>query len=209
MPAVSGKSTTTAQASTAPKPAVTSNSAAKKSPQSTVAPASKLTMPPKSSTATSSSVPAPARRTSMLPGKSTVPPARPSTLSASTSGKLSSAASSSPTAKPIRAAPPRSSVASPESAAAPRPRASVTDGLLPKKAAAPRAGLAPSAKQPSASVRPARAPGTSSISSLKEVKEDSATLAEIQNKVHSMYHSSFRKSKNSDLVPVERSNGIP
>ncbi|KAH8998859.1 hypothetical protein EDB86DRAFT_2910538 [Lactarius hatsudake] len=197
-PAVTGKSTT-AQGSSTPKSAVTSNSAAKKSPSSTLAPASKATMPPKSST-TPSSVPAPTRRTSILPGKPVGPPARSSTLSASTSGKLSSATSSPPTAKPISAAPSRSSVVSPDSAtstksaAAARPRASVTDGVQPKKAAAPRASLVPSAKQPPASARSVRTPGASSISSLREVKEDSAALVETQNKLNEVTASLDLKS---------------
>lgn len=198
-PAVTGKSTTTAQASSTPKSAVTSNSAAKKSPSSTLAPASKATMPPKSST-TPSSVPAPTRRTSILPGRPVGAPARSSTLSASTSGKLSSATSSPPTAKPISAAPSRSSVVSPDSAtstksaAAARPRASVTDGVQPKKAAAPRASLVPSAKQPPASARSVRTPGASSISSLKEVREDSAALVETQNKLNEVTASLDLKS---------------
>ncbi|KAH9039917.1 hypothetical protein EDB84DRAFT_1476973 [Lactarius hengduanensis] len=198
-PAVTGKSTTTAQASSTPKSAVTSNSAAKKSPSSTLAPASKATMPPKSST-TPSSVPAPTRRTSILPGKPVGAPARSSTLSASTSGKFSSATSSPPTAKPISAAPSRSSVVSPDSAtstksaAAARPRASVTDGVQPKKATAPRASLVPSAKQPPASARSVRTPGASSISSLKEVREDSAALVETQNKLNEVTASLDLKS---------------
>ncbi|KAH9162764.1 hypothetical protein EDB89DRAFT_2024178 [Lactarius sanguifluus] len=198
-PAVTGKFTTTAQASSTPKSVVTSNSAAKKSPSSTLAPASKATMPPKSST-TPSSVPAPTRRTSILPGKPGGAPARSSTLSASTSGKLSSATSSPPTAKPISAAPSRSSVVSPDSAtstksaAAARPRASVTDGVQPKKAAAPRASLVPSAKQPPASARSVRTPGASSISSLKEVRGDSAALVETQNKLNEVTASLDLKS---------------
>ncbi|KAF8273914.1 hypothetical protein EI94DRAFT_1794937 [Lactarius quietus] len=182
---------------TADTPAV-----AGKSPP-TVAPASKTAMPPKSSTATPSSVPAPTRRTSMLPGKP-APTARSSTLSASTSGKLTSA-TATPT-KSVPAAPPRSSVISPDSAAsnksaaASRPRGSVTDGVLPKKGATPRASLAPSAKQPPSSTRPARTPGTSSVSSLKEVRGDNAALVETQNKHHGNLEAARQDAEAGELA---------
>ncbi|KAH9984657.1 hypothetical protein BJV74DRAFT_931690 [Russula compacta] len=178
-PTLSGKPSTTPQASSTLKPASSSNLPTKRSPVSTSTPSSKATMPPKPSTATPSA-PAPTRRTS--------PPARSSTLSASTSGKLSSAPTSSTAAK--HSAPQRTSLVSPDStasaksAAAPRPRASFAEGVASKKAAAPRASLAASAKQSAPSTaRPTKTPGAGSISSVKEVKEGGTDLAEIQSKL--------------------------
>ncbi|KAF8507197.1 hypothetical protein F5888DRAFT_1602878 [Russula emetica] len=185
---ISAKHSATPQTSSTPKPAPPSNPIAVK--KSISAPSSKAIMPPKPST-TTPSAPPPTRRTSLVPAKPTGPPVRSSTLSASTSGKpLSSAVSSAP-AKP--AVPQRASVVSPDSTASARsatiqrPRASVSEAVIPKKAAAPRSSLAPSAKPPATSTaRPARTPGAGSISSLKgakEPKEGGADLAVMQTKL--------------------------
>ncbi|KAI9513033.1 hypothetical protein F5148DRAFT_462428 [Russula earlei] len=147
-------------------------------------------MPPKPSIATTPSVPAQTRRSSLAPAKVTAPPARSSTLSTSTSGKLSSTTASS-AIKPAASQRPSlvspDSVASAKSATTPRPRASLSEAVIPKKAAAPRASLAPSTKQSSSSTaRHVRTPGAGSISSLrevKEVKEDGTNLAEIQSRL--------------------------
>ncbi|KAI0307708.1 hypothetical protein B0F90DRAFT_1621431, partial [Multifurca ochricompacta] len=187
--AVTGKLSTT-EASSTFKPLSVSNPATKKSPVSTSGPISKAAMPPKLSTPTPS-VPASARRTSLAPTKPTAPPARSSTLSGSSSGKLPSTVSSSSAPKPSSAAPSRASVVSPDSTASaksavtPRPRASVSEGVLSKKSAGSKGSLTPSTKPPTpATARPGRIPGAGSISSLKEVKEDGAALIEIQNKLN-------------------------
>ncbi|KAI0257659.1 hypothetical protein BJV78DRAFT_1272599 [Lactifluus subvellereus] len=147
-------------------------------------------------------------KTSLVPPKPAAPPARSSTLSASTSGKLSSATPSSTTVKPPSTAPSRPSAVSPDStvsaksAATPRPRASVSESTVPRKAPAPRASLTPSTKPPTTTTaRSSRAPGPGSISSLKDVKEakeDGAALVELQNKVPNSPH--LNKTKNSDFV---------
>jgi hypothetical protein len=73
-----------------------------------------------------------------------------------------------------------------------RPRVPVSEGAAQKRAAAPRASLAPSAKQPATfTARPARNSGAGSISSLKEakeVKERGTDVVEIQSKVRHHPH---------------------
>ncbi|KAI0304985.1 hypothetical protein BC826DRAFT_27035 [Russula brevipes] len=151
-------------------------------------------MPPKPST-TTPSIPAPTRRTSLAPPKLTAPSAKSGTLSASTSGKLSSATTSSAVKSSV---PQRTSLVSPDSTASAksattsRPRVPVSEGATQKRAAAPRASLAPSAKQPATSTaRPARSSGAGSISSfkdVKEVKERGTDVVEIQSKVQHRPH---------------------
>lgn len=64
-----------------------------------------------------------------------------------------------------------------------RPRASVSDGVPAKKPGAPRPSLPASRTTPTSGIRPLRTAGSASISSIKEVKEDSKVIQELEMKV--------------------------
>ncbi|PSS37576.1 hypothetical protein PHLCEN_2v592 [Hermanssonia centrifuga] len=143
----------------------------------------RASMPPpptKAPTGSSATPSAPARRASLLPGARTA-----------TTAPGPSKAATPPVSTTAKPPPARASVASPDSAssvrsaATPRPRASVTEGAK-RTAPAPRFSLGPSAssRPPStASTRPARTAGSPSIGSIKELKDDTKAVDDLQNKL--------------------------
>lgn len=165
-------------ARTAPPAAATT---IRKTSSTTPASTTRASMPPPPTTRNvSAATPAaPTRRTSLAPG------AKPATTApvrtATSVGKPTSPAIT--TSRPSVVSP--DSVSSIKSSTSARPRASVTDAAR-RTTPATRTSLGPSTtnRPPStASTRPTRTPGSASISSIREVRDDSKALEELQSKL--------------------------
>ncbi|GBE78236.1 predicted protein [Sparassis crispa] len=129
--------------------------------------------PPPSRQSSTSSASTAARRQSIVP-KAPTPTSAKSPLSSSTTGRPTSAAPSAT----------RPSATTPDPSAGPRPRASVTEGVKRVPISRASLGLTSSNRPPStSSARPTRTPGTSSVSSIKEIKDDSSIVGELQYKL--------------------------
>ncbi|TFK36845.1 hypothetical protein BDQ12DRAFT_608825, partial [Crucibulum laeve] len=147
----------------------------------------------------------PSRRASLAPTKPSAPGISKPSLSSSTSGKPAV----DPAATRASVASPTGSVSSLKSASSLRPRASISEGV--KRTPVTRPSVSSASKPPpttkpsvpsrSVAAPTAKARTTSSISSIREVKEDGKAMEDLQNQLKDA--TELLKSKSDSVTALE------